>query len=182
MRTSKLLAIIAAIIMSISITSCFSGPLDHHETPDYGAMTAMITDYEDRYREFVMNGAGDVAYVTAEGSTPLGAPCSSRYRRSSDGVYESCSLIVQREMEESDEYFNMGNGIMMFVRMYYNDEGAPVIAKYISTGTEVFFVNDETQTCDPVTDITALDCFLTFDQVRRVYGIPLESEETQLAA
>ena len=44
MRTSKLLAIIAAIIMSISITSCFSGPLDHHETPDYGAMTAMITD------------------------------------------------------------------------------------------------------------------------------------------
>ena len=70
---------------------------------------------------------------------------------------------------------------MMFVRSYI-DEGIPVIDKYISTGTEVYYVNTETSTMDEVTDVTALDIFVTFDQVRRVYGEDTDTESADLSA
>ena len=182
MNIKRILATASAIVITLTAAACGTGTAETAYVPDYEEMSSMITTYEDSYRSFVMNGEGEVAYVTAEGVTPLGVPCSSRYRRSSDGAFESCSLTVERDAEEHDEYFNLGGNIMMFVRMYYDDQGAPVILKYISTGTEVYYMNTETQTCDLITDVEALDCFVTFDQVRRVYGIPVDTTETQLAA
>lgn len=181
MRFRNLLAIVTSILVIGIFTACSAG--QQQVSFDYTEITTRITNYEDAYRSFVNSGEGEVAMVTATGVTPLGASCSSKYTVSSDGAYESCSLVVQREVEQYDEYFNIGDGLMMFVRTYVDPDGVPHISKYISTGTAVFFINDLTHTVDPVEDITALDCFVTFDQVRRVYaGTPDEANETQLAA
>lgn len=154
-------------------------------TPDYAQITSVISEYEDSYREFVNNGEGTVQFVTATGTTLLGAPCDSKYSCSSDGRFESCSLAVHRDREEYDEYFNLSSEYMMFVRTYIDEEAQTIsISKYISTGSAVYYLNDETQTCDPVEDVTAMDMFVTFDQVRNVFGADddVASEETQLSA
>ncbi len=183
MRIKKITAAVTALIMLASgVSSCnYEETTPYQQVYDYTAVTELIKTYEDSYREFVKNGEGQVAVVTAEGETPLGAPCSSRYTRSSDGAFESCSLEVTRDIEQHDEYFNISDGLMMFVRSYI-DEGIPVIDKYISTGTEVYYVNTETSTMDEVTDVTALDIFVTFDQVRRVYGEDTDTQSADLSA
>lgn len=175
----------ALIITAILMAACGFTPAVQETEPvalDYAGLTQTIKTYEDAYRDYVNNGEGQVSIVTASGWTPLGSECSSRYLCTDDGVYESCSLTVQRDIEEHDEYFNLGNGLMMFVRSYITSDSQIVINKYISTGNTVFFINDETQSLDPIDDLEALDCFVTFDQVRRVYGNDVSTPETSLAA
>lgn len=185
MTIKKLIsAVITAVVLAAALCGC-SGLGTAEETvaaPNYEEVTQLIKAYEDAYREFVRNGEGEVALVTASGYTPLGDECSSRYTCTSDGVWESCSLTVQRELEQHDEYFNIGNGIMMFVRSYIDADGLIVIQKYYCSNGSVWFINSETNTMDRVEDIEALDCFITFDQVRRVYGEPVDASETQIPA
>ncbi len=185
MTIKKLIsAVITAVVLAAALCGC-SGIGAAEETaavPDYEQVTQLIKAYEDAYREFAKSGEGQVSLVTASGYTPLGAECSSRYTCTSDGVWESCSLTVQRDLEQHDEYFNIGNGIMMFVRSYLDADGYIIIQKYYCANGSVWFINSETHTMDPVEDITALDCFVTFDQVRRVYGEPLDTSETQVPA
>lgn len=172
------------IVMAATLCGCYV-PASTQETvlpPDYNEAVSLITAYEDAYRAYVQAGEGEVSVVTATGVTPLGAECSSRYLCTTDGVYESCSLTVTRDIEQHDEYFNLGNGLMMFVRSYMDDEGGVFIDKYICAGENVYYINDETQTMDPVEDITSLDCFVTFDQVRRVYGESVDTTDDQLPA
>ncbi len=145
---------------------------------DYNEVTALIKTYEDSYREFVANGEGEVYAVTANGVTPLGASCRSVYTLSSDGAFESCSLTVEREVEQHDEYFNIGDGIMMFVRSYIDQDGLIVINKYITLGGILYYINDTEQKIEEVTNVTDVDCFVTFDQVRRVYSEQPEVTET----
>ena len=172
------------IVMAAALCGCYV-PASTPETvytPDYTEAVNLITTYEDSYRSFVQNGASEVSVVTASGYTPLGSECSSRYICSSDGAFESCSLAVTRDVEEHDEYFNLGNGLMMFVRTHTDADGAPVIDKYICAGENVYYVNYDAQTMDQIADITALDCFVTFDQVRRVYGEPVDTTSEQIPA
>lgn len=172
------------IVMAAAMCGCYV-PASTQETvlpPDYDEAINLITAYEDAYRAYVQAGEGEVSVVTATGLTPLGAECTSRYLCTSDGVYESCSLAVSRDIEQHDEYFNLGNGLMMFVRSYMDDEGGVFIDKYLCAGEHVYYINTETETMDQVADITALDCFVTFDQVRRVYGEPIDTTATQLPA
>ena len=185
MSIKKLLAAAGMIlVMAAAVCGCYV-PASQQETvyiPDYTEAVSLITTYEDSYRSFVQNGEGQVSVVTASGYTPLGSERSSRYICSSDGAFESCSLVVTRDIEEHDEYFNLNNGLMMFVRTHTDADGVLFIDKYICAGENVYYVNDETQTMDQITDITALDCFVTFDQVRRVYGEPVDTTATQLPA
>lgn len=185
MSIRKLVSVIfTAVLLAAALCGC-AGESEAVETvapPDYEEVTQLIKTYEDAYRDFAQNGEGQVALVTATGVTPLGAECSSRYTCTSDGVWESCSLTVQRDVEQHDEYFNIGNGIMMFVRSYIDADGFIVINKYYCPNGAVWYINPETHTMDPVEDIEALDCFVTFDQVRRVYGETVDTTETQLPA
>lgn len=185
MRIKKLFAAAGMIIvMAVSVCGCYV-PASTPETqfiPDYNETVDMITAYEDGYRAFVQNGEGEVSLVTATGLTPLGLECSSRYTCNSDGTYESCSLVVMRDDEYHDEYFNLGNGLMMFVRSHTDADGFLYIEKYICAGESVYYVNYDAGTLDQVTDITSLDCFVTFDQVRRVYGTSPDTSATQLPA
>lgn len=172
MRIKKWLA--SAVVLSV-FAGVFAGCSMTEEAPagpDYTELTASITEYEDSYRSFVQEGEGEVAVVTATGTTPLGAQCSSVYTCSSDGRFESCSLTVQRDVEQHDEYFHISDDMMMFVRSYIDAAGLIVIQKYVtlSNGSQVFYIDDEAQTVTPVTDLSSLDCFVTFDQVRRAYG------------
>jgi len=172
------------IVMAAALCGCYV-PASAPETvviPDYNEAVSLVTAYEDAYRAYVQAGAGEVSVVTATGSTPLGSECSSRYVRTTNGEYESCSLTVMRDREEHDEYFNLNNGLMLFVRTYFDDEGALFIDKYLCAGENIYLINNETQTMDYIDDITSLDCFVTFDQVRRVYGEPVDTSQTQLPA
>lgn len=179
MNIKKLIAAVAAsIIMITGLAACSSvTPAETVAPPDYAEITARIKEYEDSYRDFVQTGVGGVNLVTSSGFTPLGATCSAKYTVTEDGVYESCSLVVQRDVEQYDEYFNIGDDMMMFVRSYIDTAGLFVLNKYICYPDAVYYINDETQTLDLVTDVESLDCFVTFDQVRRVYGAPEEGTE-----
>lgn len=187
MSMKKLLAAaFTCVLMAAAVCGCGSASVTQETVtpPDYTEMTALITSYEDAYRAFVQAGEGDVEVVTSEGCTPLGAPCSAKYTNANNGLYESCSLVVQRDVEQYDEYFNIGNGIMMFTR-FYTVGTEMILHKYICYSNAVFYVNDETQTMDRVEDVEALDCFVTFDQVRRVYGASAQDiapVETALSA
>lgn len=174
----------------IALAGCGSTVTEPTQTvPDYNTVTAAITEYEDAYREFVNGGEGEVQFVTGTSETPLGAPCDIRYSRTTDGRFESCSLTVTRDREEHDEYMNVSPDLMLFVRTFVDDEAELIqIDKYICTGGAVYHINPETQTLEPVEDVTALDCFITFSQVRTAYG-PSDSadpaaglSETQVAA
>lgn len=183
MKIRNLVAYITLLLVLAGFITACSGNSQQAAPLVYTDIATKIQVYEDSYREFVNSGNGEVALVTATSVTPLGAPCNSKYTISSDGLYESCSLVVQRDVEQYDEYFNIGDGLMMFVRTYFDEEGVPHINKYISTGAAVYYVNSETSTLEPVEDINSLDCFVTFDQVRRAYaGTADSTSETQVSA
>lgn len=180
--------LIASIIMLsvIAAAGCSSSEPVVEQVPDYNETVTAITEYEDAYREFVNGGEGAVQFVTGTSETPLGAPCELRYACSSDGRYESCSLTVTRDREEHDEYMNVRDDLMLFVRTYVDDEAEFIsIEKYVATNNSVYHINPETQTLEPVDDVTALDCFVNFNQVRTAYGLAGQAaapSETQVAA
>ena len=186
MKIRKLLAVIAAIMtLLIGFSSCSligGGSEAEPYVPEYGVVTAEIKVFEDSYRSYVQNGEGGVNAVIGDSFTPLGAPCSATYTITEGNEFESCSLAVQREFEQHDEYFNVSENYMMFVRSYIDPAGVIVINKYICTSSGVYYINEDTQTLDLVEDVEALDCFVTFDQVRRAYGTEQDTSETQTGA
>ena len=186
MKIRKLLAVIAAIMtLVIGFSSCAligESAATEAYVPEYGEVTELIKVYEDSYRSYVQNGEGGVTAVSCSSYTPLGAPCNATYTLTEGNEFESCSLAVQREFEQHDEYFNVCPEFMMFVRSYIDPAGTIVINKYISTSSGVYYVNEETSTLDLIEDVEALDCFVTFDQVRRAYGTEQDASETQTGA
>lgn len=179
MSIRKLFAVAGACLMlAASFCGCaLTEPQQTVPIPDYTEVTTLVKNYEDAYREYVQTGDGQVTLVTANGVTPLGCECFSKYTRTADGLYESCSLTVQREVEQHDEYFNLSDDAMLFVRGYVDLAGMIVIQKYYCTSTAVYYINYENETLDPVEHVSDLDCFVTFDQVRRVYGADESASE-----
>lgn len=177
MTMKKLFATVcASVVLITALCGCSLNTVQTVATPDYAQVTELVTAYEDAYRDYVQNSDGEVMLVTANGVTPLGAECSSKYVKTADGLYESCSLTVQRDVEQHDEYFNIGDGIMLFVRAYVDAAGLIVIQKYYCTSNAVYYINYDAQTLDYVEHIEELDFFVTFDQVRRVYGASEEND------
>lgn len=179
MSIKKLFAVVGACLMlSASFGGCaLIEPQETVYIPDYTEVTTLVKDYEDAYRAYVQNGEGEVTLVTANGVTPLGCECFSKYTCTADGVFESCSLTVQRDVEQHDEYFNLSDDAMLFVRGYVDLAGMIVIQKYYCTSTAVYYINYENETLDPVEHISEMDFFVTFDQVRRVYGADESASE-----
>lgn len=178
MRIRKFTIIILAAALAVVFACCSAlNSAPESRAPDYTEITTLIKSYEDAYRSFIRGGDGEMEAVTASGHTPDGAPCESLYTRSSDGIYESCSLTVDRDgREEHDEYFNISPDMMMFVRTCIDTETPNIdIRKYIVSGNGVYYINDETESCENVEDITSLDIFVTFEQVRTAYGISEDS-------
>jgi|GEM_PF-1664133 len=192
MRKIKLLTGILLITLMITglVAGCSANTQSEEPTPlDYSEITALITSYEDAYRNHIQNDDGGFYYVTATGKTPLGCDCTSRYVVSEDGVYESCSLEVSRDNRtEYDEYFKISDSIMMAVRTYLDEDSVSFsISKYIFTNGAMYYINDDTQTCDVIEDIESMDFLTTFEQVRNVYGaaedeLGQEEQEEQSAA
>ena len=179
MRFTRFIAAAASAVLMAGLLTACSAPEETAVTPpDYTEITTMIQNYEDSYREYVQTAEGNVMVVRGDGYTPLGVSCSFKYLCTDDGVYESCSLIVHREFDQYDEYFNLNADYMMFTRYYIESDGEIFLNKYICTSDAVYLVNYDNQTLDRVDDVTGLDCFVTFDQVRRVYGMPADTEES----
>ena len=97
MKIRNLVAYITLLLVLAGFVTACSGNGQQAAPLVYTDIATKIQVYEDSYREFVNSGNGEVALVTATSVTPLGAPCNSKYTISSDGLYESCSLVVQRD-------------------------------------------------------------------------------------
>ncbi|MCQ2515362.1 MAG: hypothetical protein MJ094_00685 [Saccharofermentans sp.] len=167
MRIKKLTAIILTCVLLLS--GCSSKTED--STLDYQETIAVITAYEDAYRDYVQTGDGQVSVTTSISETPNGQPCNARFTSVVNQPFTSCSLEVQRnDRTEYDEYFNISDTMMMAVRTYITESGVPVITKYISTMGQFYLLNPDTQTCDLVENIESLDFFMTFEQVTTAYA------------
>lgn len=167
MSIRKLATIILAATLLFTGCSKTNEPVGF----DYQEAVAVITAYEDAYRDYVQNGDGEVALSTATSQTPNGAPCNVRFTNIIGQPFTSCSLEVERNNRiEYDEYFAISDTMMMAVRTYIDDSGRAIITKYISDSGNMYLVNDDTQTCDLIEDIEALDFFVTFDQVTNAYA------------
>ena len=90
MTMKKLFATVCASVLLITaLCGCSLNTAQTVATPDYAQVTELVTAYEDAYRDYVQNGDGEVMLVTANGVTPLGAECSSKYVKTADGTIES---------------------------------------------------------------------------------------------
>jgi len=168
MSIKKLAFVILAV--ALIFTGC-SNQTTTTTVPDYQETTAVITAYEDAYRDYVQNGDGQIAMTTSSSYTPNGAPCNVRFTDVVDQPFTSCSLEVTRnDRTEYDEYFAISDTMMMAVRTYIDDSGYAIITKYVATGGNLYLINDETSTCDLVEDVRSLDFFLSFEQVTTAYA------------
>lgn len=175
---NKLLKNITSIlligILALSTASCAENAdvFKKNTAPDYAVTLDTLETYQGGYADFMTAGEGNIFYKHSEGFTPAGNYCESTYLESEDGVYMNCTLEVQRnDRVEYDEYFRVDENTMYFVRSFNDTEnGNFSIEKYVVISGTLYYINPETETVDTVSKPDSLDMFLSFSELKTLFG------------
>jgi len=161
-------------IMALSLVACAENAdvLKTNSAPDYAATLETFDTYQSGYADFMSAGEGNIFYKQSEGFTPAENYCSSTYIESEDGTYMNCDLEIQRnDRTEHDEYFRIDDSTMYVVRSFIDPETSAVtIDKYVVISGKLFFINPETETVDAVAKPDSLDMFLSFSEIKTLFG------------
>lgn len=161
-------------VLALSTASCAENAdlFKKNTAPDYAATLETFDTYQSGYADFINAGEGNIFYKQSEGFTPAGNYCESTYIESEDGTYMNCTLEVQRnDRVEHDEYYRVDENTMYFVRSF-SAEGSTLftIEKYVVISGKLYFINPETETVDPVAKPDSLDMFLSFSELKTLFG------------
>ncbi|SMC61167.1 hypothetical protein SAMN06296952_1929 [Oscillospiraceae bacterium] len=170
---SRVSAVICTLALALSLVACTENA-DASATatnPDYTTLTTKIYDYQNSFGDFMNDESNNVYFKTSEGSTPGGNYCTASFLESEDGAFKKCSLEVTRDdVVECDEYFLVDESTVFIARAPISGNDSVYIEKYVIISGTLYQINDELQTVEPVSRPDALDLYLSFSELKSLYG------------
>ncbi len=171
---SKIISFFLVGILALSLAACAENAdaMKAKDTPDYATTLSNFETHQTAYSEFMNAGDGNIFYKQTEGFTPAENYCTATYIESEDGVYMNCDLeIARNDRAEHDEYFRYDDTTMYIVRSYIDPNDSSVsIQKYVVINGTLYFLNSETETVEPVAKPDSLDMFLSFSEIKTLFG------------
>lgn len=170
---TKVTAVICTFIFAFSFVSCAENA-DATTTaaaPDYTTVKNEIFEYQNGFGEYMMDESNGVYFKTSDGLTPAENNCTVSYLESEDGTYKKCSVVATRgEIIECDEYFLISDSMVFVARAPMSDVDEPYVDQYVIISGTLYMINDEQETIDPVAKPDSLDLYLSFSELKSLYG------------
>ena len=91
--------------------------------------------------------------------------------RQEDGTYKKCTVVATRgEIVECDEYFLISDSMVFVARAPMSGTDETYVDQYVIISGTLYMINDEQETIDPVAKPDSLDLYLSFSELKSLYG------------
>ena len=170
---SRFTAVVCTFILALNLVACTENAdaTTSATNPDYTTVNTQIFEYQNGFGDFMNDESNNVYYKTSEGFTPAENYCTASFLQSEDGTYQKCTLEVTRgEVVECDEYFLINESTVFIARAPMSGTDSIYVEKYLIINGTLYQINDDTQTVDPVSRPDALDLYLSFSEIKSLYG------------
>ena len=170
---SRFVAVVCTLGLALSLAACTENAdaTAASTAPDYTTIKTKIFEYQNSFGDFMNDESNNVYFKTSEGFTPAENYCTASFLESEDGTYQKCSLQVTRdEVVECDEYFLIDDSTMFIARAPMSGYDELYVDQYVVISGTLYQINDEQQTIDPVSRPDALDLYLSFSEIKSLYG------------
>jgi hypothetical protein len=170
---SRFAAVICTLGLALSLVACTENAdaTAAATNPDYTTIKNKIYEYQNGFGSYMNDESNGVYFKTSEGTTPGENYCTASFLESEDGTYQKCSLEVTRgDLVECDEYFLIDESTVFIARAPMSGSDEIYVYQYVIIGGTLYEINDAQQTIDPVSRPDALDLYLSFSEVKSLYG------------
>lgn len=146
----------------------------------YAAIDAKMRDYTFGVNEYMREHSAEAYQKVTDGKTIGGIDAKCTYTLSKDKKYEV--LQMEKEIENGyqvDEYFNMGDSMLITRTTIYNDGNFDPVYKYYVIDGALYKIDIDTQTVTKLAILTDsgieeiqanIDIYLSFDEIQKLYA------------
>lgn len=170
---SRFTAVICTLGLALSLVACTENAdaTTAATNPDYTTIKNKIYEYQNAFGDYMNDESNGIYFKQTEGFTPGENYCTATFIESEDGTYQKCSLEVTRdEISECDEYFLIDESTVFIARAPISNDGSTYFYQYVIISGTLYEINDQQQSIDPVSRPDALDLYLSFSEVKSLYG------------
>ena len=137
-------------------------------------------NYNNAINEYMKEHSEECTVIVKDGTTFNGVAANCRYTLSPDGQYEV--LQMEKTLENAtqvDEYFNLGDGVLIARSTVYNTGDFDPVVKYCITEGCIYQIDTKAETVTKILDLNdasadakkaELDIYYTFDEIRALYA------------
>ena len=179
-----ILSVFMTAILIFGVTACKGAaeeaaiPMLTENAPAYDEVKQKIDVFDEVYANYCYNKQDELQFSRGEGFTPLGNSCYYTYATNIEGTnkadtVKSCTLEITHDDGSMivDEYFAVDSTTMFIARTTVPADGSlGEVFKYVVVNNDLYEVNEQEATLTAVEKADTLDLYLTFAEIKELYG------------